>query len=468
MKRKLPDRPSVYKGDSRTTQWRKKKQRVAAAKGCGSLDSFFSRRPKTPNDGPLLSESEQAPLSDLEGDPAQQFTLIMGIDMADLCATYLETWLDKPAGLGEDSNSENELEVCNFNGAWSNYQMNDIRTHTQHDPDLIRSEDSEEGWQPPESAEIESAHEWLDIIDEDNDEPQSTLSLVEKCLKEAKKLRTPRLVKVITQLSAIAQYVKLRDKYLQHARTKRPCLSSSLAIARRMGKGPYFARQIRNNERYLSQHHCLPPHKGGAYRGHATLLDNEAVVHAVHRYLASQSLGTITPRNLCHHVNNVILPALDLIGDEMNISERTLINWLKKLGYLCKDVQKGMYIDGHERPDVIEAREKFLRRMEHYERCNSFIVSMYSCLFTFTAALCPHMMIKLSCTYLLIWVRVRRSMWLSESHRTSAFFMSMNLDDRHGYWNMSNLSRRRVMVVQFMCQISFVRQLGFSHSQRLR
>jgi hypothetical protein len=72
---------------------------------------------------------------------------------------------------------------------------------------------------------------------------------------------------------------------------------------------------------------------------------------------------------------------LDLIGDEMNISERTSINWLKKLGYLCKDVQKGMYIDGHERPDVIEAHEKFLRKMEHYERCNSFIVSMYSCLF---------------------------------------------------------------------------------------
>ena len=36
------------------------------------------------------------------------------------------------------------------------------------------------------------------------------------------------------------------------------------------------------------------------------------------------------------------------------ICEQTVINWLCKLGYQCKDVRKGIYIDGHERPDVIE------------------------------------------------------------------------------------------------------------------
>lgn len=110
---------------------------------------------------------------------------------------------------------------------------------TQHDPELhFCSEDSK---YLPESAEIESACEWLDVNDKYNVEPHNTLLLVDACLKEAKKLRTSRLIKVITQLSAIAQYVKLRDRYLQHAQTKCPCLSASLAVARRMGKGPYFA-----------------------------------------------------------------------------------------------------------------------------------------------------------------------------------------------------------------------------------
>ena len=135
-----------------------------------------------------------------------------------------------------------------------------------------------------------------------------------------------------------------------------------------MGKGEYFARQIRWNERHLLQHQQLPPSKVGAYHGQYTLLDNENVLHAVRRYLAAQNLGTITPEQLCQNVNEVILPALNLTGKNSSICERTAINWLKKLGYVCKDVKKGVYHDGHERPDVVEARKKFLTRMKDYER----------------------------------------------------------------------------------------------------
>src|SRR5882762_2719784 len=46
--------------------------------------------------------------------------------------------------------------------------------------------------------------------------------------------------------------------------------------------------------------------------GQYTLLDNEAVFHAVQRYLAAQNLGTITPHLLCCHVNDVILLALEM------------------------------------------------------------------------------------------------------------------------------------------------------------
>jgi hypothetical protein len=98
-----------------------------------------------------------------------------------------------------------------------------------------------------------------------------------------------------------------------------------------------------------------------------TLLDNENVIHAVRNYLAAQQLGTITPFLFCRHVNEVILLALALTG-KTSISERTAIQWLKKLGYTCKDVRKGMYHDGHEWPDVVDAQKKFLAQMSQYER----------------------------------------------------------------------------------------------------
>ncbi|KAH7925369.1 hypothetical protein BV22DRAFT_1011364 [Leucogyrophana mollusca] len=178
------------------------------------------------------------------------------------------------------------------------------------------------------------------------------------------------------QLTAVVQYVKLRDQYQLHPKCKKPCLSASLAVARRMGKGKKgtgkgegasFAREIRRNELYLLRHHCLPLGKKAAHHGQYTLLDNEAILHRVRMYLAAQNLGMITPHGLCLHVNNVIAPALGLSGPNSSITERTAITWLKKLGYSCKEVRKGVYFDGHERPDVIEARNKFLETMKRYE-----------------------------------------------------------------------------------------------------
>jgi hypothetical protein len=163
----------------------------------------------------------------------------------------------------------------------------------------------------------------------------------------------------------VLEYAKLQGQYQCHNKCKRPGLSASLAIARRMGKGrvgkkkgSYFACQVRRDEAYLLKHQCLPPTKAGAKHGQYTLLDNEAVLHGVWLYLAAQNLGAITPKLLCCHVNDTILPALDLTRKNASISEQTAVNWLKKLGYSCKDVKKGVYHDGHEFPDVIEAHNK--------------------------------------------------------------------------------------------------------------
>ena len=43
---------------------------------------------------------------------------------------------------------------------------------------------------------------------------------------------------------------------------------------------------------------------------------------------------------------------------------RTAIRWLRHLGFKPRDHKKGVYIDGHERKDVVKHRERYLKRME--------------------------------------------------------------------------------------------------------
>jgi hypothetical protein len=223
-----------------------------------------------------------------------------------------------------------------------------------------------------ETPEVEGAREWFDEDDDLSEEAPTIVDIVGHCLKAVKKINTPRAFKALMRLTTVIQYVELRDRYQKNLRCREPCVNASLAVARRVGKGPYFARQIRSDERYLLCHHRLPPSKKEGLHGHFTLLDNESVVLGVRKYLAAQALGSITPRELCRHVNEVICPALGFSTEKGKITERTAITWLRKLGYECVEVRKGLYHDGHERPDVVEMRKRFLGQMAQYERCDPF------------------------------------------------------------------------------------------------
>lgn len=210
--------------------------------------------------------------------------------------------------------------------------------------------------------------QWFDEGNEIPGPPVDILDIIKLRLKEVKKFHTPHAYKVFTDLSAVLPYVKLHDDYKCSNHCSKPCLSASLAIARRCGKadGTYMVQQIRTNERHLLTHGRLPPSKKDGLHGHLTLLDN--MILGVHKYLAVQALGSITTKEFFQQINEVIVPALGFTGKEATISKRTVRNWLQKLGYSCVEVQKGLYHDSHELPDVVEAQKKFLDQMVLYER----------------------------------------------------------------------------------------------------
>jgi asparagine synthetase A len=90
-----------------------------------------------------------------------------------------------------------------------------------------------------ESPLASRAQEWLK---DDHDDVEAALDMdifkiADACLRTVKNLWTKKSLKMITQLTAVTQYVKLREQYRHHPKCKTPCLSASLAIAQRMGKG---------------------------------------------------------------------------------------------------------------------------------------------------------------------------------------------------------------------------------------
>ncbi|KAJ7710420.1 hypothetical protein B0H17DRAFT_1123570 [Mycena rosella] len=102
---------------------------------------------------------------------------------------------------------------------------------------------------------------------------------------------------------------------------------------------------------------------------HATLLKNPEILAAV-RIWASGALdfneggfeGRIKPVKLKHYVNDFLLPSL---GIEDTISESTAVRWFKKLGFTLSRRKKGVYVDGHERKNVVESRNVFINFLYH-------------------------------------------------------------------------------------------------------
>ena len=77
----------------------------------------------------------------------------------------------------------------------------------------------------------------------------------------------------------------------------------------------------------------------------------------------------LTATMFCEWLNTELLP---LVADHhpeapKNVSTSTATRWLHKLGFSPSSTKKGVYIDGHERQDVIDYRKLYLKKMEILE-----------------------------------------------------------------------------------------------------
>jgi hypothetical protein len=72
-------------------------------------------------------------------------------------------------------------------------------------------------------------------------------------------------------------------------------------------------------------------------------------------------------------VDIVAGPQMQAIFAQMGITKptisiKTALRWLEKLGWTYGKLKTGMYLDEHERPDVVEYRKAFVERWMGHER----------------------------------------------------------------------------------------------------
>ena len=106
----------------------------------------------------------------------------------------------------------------------------------------------------------------------------------------------------------------------------------------------------------------------GHYVRNNTLMSNEELCERAREYVrenaAPRGRPNLTSGAFCQWVNNELLPNTVLDpGYPRRVSVETARKWLHELGFSVLQMSKRVFIDGHERLDVVESRERFLRKM---------------------------------------------------------------------------------------------------------
>ncbi|KAG6885412.1 hypothetical protein C0995_009294 [Termitomyces sp. Mi166 len=147
---------------------------------------------------------------------------------------------------------------------------------------------------PIEEVDEIPVEELLDItVDDEFDSETSRAQpriegLVEQLLKDAKQHKS---YGAVFKLQAVKNYFGLCKKFSANPKIKNPQTQAAFAVAKGVGKGAYFARQVAHLIRYMEHFHVLPSLGSGKHHAHPSILNDERVAQAVRRYLTVMPLG---------------------------------------------------------------------------------------------------------------------------------------------------------------------------------
>jgi hypothetical protein len=143
---------------------------------------------------------------------------------------------------------------------------------------------------------------------------------------------------------------------------------ASTVVAKAQGHGPTRARSIRTWVLDFIQEGTLPFHSYGYTR--QTVLEDEEILQEIQGGLSEKAKnGFIKAQDVCEIVagEKIQLMFSRLGVQKPGISQSTAQRWLTKMNWRYSETKKGMYIDGHERDDVVAYRRAFVCRWADYE-----------------------------------------------------------------------------------------------------
>ena len=182
----------------------------------------------------------------------------------------------------------------------------------------------------------------------------------------------------LTRHRIVLQFLNLHQCQKEHETRN----SIATLLARTHGKGRYFAEKILLWEQEWMTTRVIPAGLQGKHSKRVSLLEHEGIRATVDEYLASAG-EYITAYNLAEAVRKYIhslqqaegntpetSEMLDVVGQRgTRVTARTARKWLHQLGLEFGLVRKDVFVDGHEREDVVNYRStQFIPRWREYER----------------------------------------------------------------------------------------------------
>jgi len=142
--------------------------------------------------------------------------------------------------------------------------------------------------------------------------------------------------------------------------------NASLIASKAAEHGVNHARNLRSWIRQFLHSEKLPLHRYGTY--HSSILDNEDFAQDIQLHLTEIAKeGYIRAQDVVDYVATPGVQA-KLGSKGRSISVRTARRWLWKMSWRYARKRNGMYIDGHERDDVVAYWNGFLERWKEYEK----------------------------------------------------------------------------------------------------
>ena len=137
-----------------------------------------------------------------------------------------------------------------------------------------------------------------------------------------------------------------------------------------VGKTERTVREWRQD--FFCNQGCFSEYQRGKYV-RPSIIDDEAArkdaVKFVRENAYKKGEPNMTAGMFCQWVNCDLLPCLTLDPSlPRKIGVETARLWLHQLGFQPLQHTKGLYIDGHERPDVVQYRKSFLAKLLDLEQ----------------------------------------------------------------------------------------------------